>query len=71
MRVWERGSGETFSCGTGACAAVVAARLKGLVDSSATVELLGGELTIEWKGIEFSVFMTGSSFFIFNGNITI
>ena len=51
MRVWERGSGETFSCGTGACAAAVAARLKGLVDSSATVELLGGELTIEWKGI--------------------
>lgn len=71
MRVWERGSGETFSCGTGACAAVVAARLKGLVDSSATVELLGGELTIEWKGIEFSVFMTGSSIFVFNGNITI
>jgi len=71
MRVWERGSGETFSCGTGACAAVVAARLKGLVNSSATVELLGGELTIEWKGIEFSVFMTGSSIFVFNGNITI
>jgi diaminopimelate epimerase len=71
MRVWERGSGETFSCGTGACAAAVAARLKGLVDSSATVELLGGELTIDWKGIGFSVLMTGSSIFVFDGDITI
>ena len=71
MRVWERGSGETFSCGTGACAAAVAAQLKGLVDSSATVELLGGELTIEWKGVGFSVLMTGSSIFVFDGDITI
>ena len=71
MRVWERGSGETFSCGTGACAAAVAARLKGLVNSSATVELLGGELTIEWKGVGFSVLMTGSSIFVFDGDITI
>jgi diaminopimelate epimerase len=71
MRVWERGSGETFSCGTGACAAVVTARLKGLVNSSATVELRGGELTIDWKGIEFSVLMTGSSIFVFDGHITI
>jgi diaminopimelate epimerase len=71
MRVWERGSGETFSCGTGACAAAVAARLKGLVNSSATVELLGGELTIDWKGIGFSVFMKGSSIFVFDGDITI
>jgi diaminopimelate epimerase len=71
MRVWERGSGETFSCGTGACAAAVAARLKGLVNSSATVELLGGELTIDWKSSGFSVFMTGSSIFVFDGDITI
>jgi diaminopimelate epimerase len=71
MRVWERGSGETFSCGTGACAAAVAARLKGLVNSSATVELPGGELTIEWKGVGFSVLMTGSSIFVFDGDITI
>lgn len=71
MRVWERGSGETFSCGTGACAAAVAAHLKGLVNSSATVELLGGELTIEWEGVGFSVLMTGSSIFVFDGDITI
>ena len=71
MRVWERGSGETFSCGTGACAAAVAARLKGLVNSTASVELLGGELTIEWKGIGSSVLMTGSSIFVFDGYITI
>jgi diaminopimelate epimerase len=71
MRVWERGSGETFSCGTGACAAAVAACLKGLVNSKATVELLGGELIIDWKGHGFSVVMTGSSFFTFNGTITI
>jgi diaminopimelate epimerase len=71
MRVWERGSGETFSCGTGACAAAVAARLKGLVDSNATVELPGGELAISWKGYEFPVFMTGSSILVFDGSITI
>ena len=53
MRVWERGSGETFSCGTGACAAAVAANLKGLVDSSCVVHLLGGDLNIEWKGATF------------------
>ncbi|MGO9572089.1 MAG: diaminopimelate epimerase [Desulfomonilaceae bacterium] len=71
MRVWERGSGETFSCGTGACAAAVAAGLKGLVNSRTTVELLGGELTVEWKGIGLPVFMTGSCIFVFDGDITI
>ncbi len=71
MRVWERGSGETFSCGTGACAAAVAAGLKGLVDPTVTVELLGGELTIEWKTAEYPVIMTGSSVIVFNGAITI
>ncbi|MDQ1238239.1 MAG: diaminopimelate epimerase, partial [Thermodesulfobacteriota bacterium] len=48
MRVWERGSGITLSCGTGACASAVAARLKGLVDSPVEVQLLGGRLSIEW-----------------------
>ncbi len=71
MRVWERGSGETFSCGTGACAAAVAACLKGLVNSTATVELLGGELNIEWKDVNFPVFLTGSSILVFDGTITI
>jgi diaminopimelate epimerase len=71
MRVWERGSGETFSCGTGACAAAVAACLKELVNSKATVELLGGELDIDWKGNCFPVFMTGTSLLVFNGAITV
>lgn len=70
MRVWERGCGETFSCGTGACAAAIAANLKGLVNTSATVELLGGELNIDWKGIGFPVIMKGSSILVFNGEIT-
>ncbi|AFM26379.1 diaminopimelate epimerase [Desulfomonile tiedjei] len=71
MRVWERGSGETYSCGTGACAAAVAANLKGLTESSATVELLGGELEIEWKGSSNPVIMTGSAVVVFDGKITI
>ncbi|MGB6067070.1 MAG: diaminopimelate epimerase [Desulfomonilaceae bacterium] len=71
MRVWERGSGETFSCGTGACAAAVAANLKGLVNSTATVELRGGKLDIRWKGIGFPVVMTGTSVLVFEGVITI
>ncbi len=71
MRVWERGSGETFSCGTGACAAAVAAGLKGLVNSTATVQLRGGELIIEWKGLGFTVVMTGNAVSVFEGSITI
>jgi diaminopimelate epimerase len=71
MRVWERGSGETFSCGTGACAAAVAANLKGLVESSSTVELLGGELEVEWKGASNPVIMTGSAVVVFDGRITV
>lgn len=71
MRVWERGSGETFACGTGACASMVAAFLKGLVGGSATVELLGGELQLEWKNIRSSVIMTGESVLVYKGNLTI
>jgi diaminopimelate epimerase len=71
MRVWERGSGETYSCGTGACAAAVAANLKGLTDSSSVVRLLGGDLHIEWKGPTFPVIMTGSTLTVFEGTITI
>ena len=50
MRVWERGVGETQACGSGACAAVVAARLHGLVDDTVTVRLPGGEVTVSWDG---------------------
>ena len=49
MRVWERGSGETFACGTGACATVVACVLNGLTDDKVTVKLLGGDLFIEYN----------------------
>jgi diaminopimelate epimerase len=71
MRVWERGSGETYSCGTGACGSAVIARLKGLVDAASTVELLGGDLKIGWEGPESSVIMTGTANTAFKGSINI
>ncbi|MFH1116200.1 MAG: diaminopimelate epimerase [Pseudomonadota bacterium] len=71
MRVWERGSGETFACGTGACAAAVAARLKGMADPESTVHLKGGDLLIDWKTPESSVFMTGPAVRVYKGTITI
>lgn len=71
MRVWERGSGETFACGTGACAAAVVTRLKGLTDSPVRVQLLGGDLTIEWNGQNADVFMTGPASWVYDGTITI
>lgn len=70
MRVFERGSGETFACGTGSCATVVAAILNGLVDNDVTVHLLGGDLQISWSGNENdSVFMTGPATTVFTGEI--
>jgi len=71
MRVWERGSGETFSCGTGACAAAVAANLKGLTDRAVAVELLGGRLEIELNNVNNKVIMSGSSKKVFDGSLTI
>ncbi len=71
MRVWERGSGETLACGTGACAAMVAAALKDRVDRSAAVQLLGGSLEIEWKGSIYPVVMTGEANVTYIGSITI
>lgn len=71
MRVLERGSGETYSCATGACAVAVAAVLKGLAENSVTVELLGGDLDIEWKNHNSSVFMVGPAAMSFKGTITL
>ena len=72
MRVWERGSGETLACGTGACAALVAAVLTGRSDRRATVELRGGNLEIEWResGPQANhVFMTGEAVEVFRGEL--
>jgi diaminopimelate epimerase len=66
MRVWERGSGETMACGTGASAAAVAASISGLTDKRVNVTLLGGELVIEWKD-DNHVYMTGQAVEVFEG----
>ena len=72
LRVYERGSGETLACGTGACAAVVVGQLQGLLDHSVKVSLTGGDLSIYWAGEENSpVMMTGPTATVFTGNITI
>ena len=68
MRVWERGSGETMACGTGACATAVAAMLKGRTPQrTATVHLLGGDLIIEWNPDNNRVYMTGPAALVFEG----
>ncbi|HOH55922.1 MAG TPA: diaminopimelate epimerase [Paludibacteraceae bacterium] len=69
MRVWERGSGETMACGTGACASVVAGVLNELVSRKATVELLGGNLEIEWNENDDHVYLTGPAETVFEGEI--
>ena len=69
MRVWERGSGETFACGTGSCACVVAGVLNGLTDRKVTVSLLGGDLDIEWNAENNRVYMTGPAVTVFEGEI--
>lgn len=68
MRVWERGSGETMACGTGACATAVAAMLKGRTPQrTATVHLRGGDLIIEWNSDNNRVYMTGPAALVFEG----
>ena len=67
MRVWERGAGITLACGTGACATLVAASLNGLTDNSATVELPGGPLMIEWNRDTNKIYMTGPAEMVFEG----
>ena len=68
LRVWERGSGETMACGTGACAAVVVGIEQGLLDSPVEVSLRGGTLDIEWPGQGAAVFMTGPVEYVFEGS---
>jgi diaminopimelate epimerase len=69
LRVYERGVGETRACGSGACAAVVAGRLQGLLDEKVTVHLTGGDLEIAWAGESQAVMMTGPATTVFEGSI--
>jgi len=69
MRVWERGAGITLACGTGACAALVAAVLTGRSDRTATVELPGGCLEIEWSEADGRIYMTGPADRVFTGKL--
>lgn len=69
MRVWERGSGETWACGTGACAVAVACILNGWTEDTVTVKLRGGDLKIAWDQEQNTVFMTGPATVVFDGEI--
>ena len=67
MRVWERGSGETLACGTGACASAFATMKKGACDTSVRVHLLGGDLDISLENDE--IYMRGRAEYVFTGEI--
>ncbi|WP_442110727.1 diaminopimelate epimerase [Pseudomonas sp. NUPR-001] len=69
LRVWERGAGETQACGTGACAAAVAAISQGWMDSPLLIDLPGGRLSIEWEGPGKPVLMTGPAVRVFEGQV--
>jgi len=69
LRVFERGAGETLACGTGACAAVVAGRQRGLLDATVNVSLRGGTLRIAWAGEGEPVWMAGPALTVFEGTI--
>ena len=69
MRVWERGSGETFACGTGACATTVACILNGFIEDEVTVKLLGGDLNIKWNKEDNHIYMTGPATTVFEGEL--
>lgn len=71
MRVWERGSGETLACGTGACASVCACILNGFTEDEVLVHLLGGDLTIRYDREKEHIFMTGPAVTVFEGEIAI
>ena len=69
MRVWERGSGETLACGTGACASVVACVLNGFTEDEVLVHLLGGDLKVKYDREKNTVFMTGPAVLVCTGEI--
>jgi diaminopimelate epimerase len=69
LRVWERGAGETLSCGTGACAAAVAGIARGMLDSPVQVETRGGTLTVAWAGGDNAVAMKGPATAVFEGSV--
>ena len=71
LRVFERGVGETSACGSGACAAVVAGRLQGLIDENVEVELRGGNLRLSWAGDNASIKMTGPACRVYEGRLQI
>jgi diaminopimelate epimerase len=71
LRVYERGAGETQACGTGACAAVVAGNLQGLLENRVEVTLRGGSLNIQWDGVNAPVLMTGPAVTVFDGQISL
>jgi diaminopimelate epimerase len=71
QRTWERGSGETLACGSGACAVAVVSMLRGLVERSVAIELRGGELEIDWENDASPVFMTGPAAEVFSGEFPI
>ena len=71
MRVWERGSGETFACGTGACATAFACILNGKTEDTVLVHLVGGDLLIEYDRETNHIFMTGPATEVFSGEIFI
>lgn len=71
MRVWERGTGETFCCGTGCCATVVACILNGYTNRTVNVNVLGGQLKIEWNEADNHVYMTGPAETVFEGSVEV
>ena len=71
LRVFERGVGETRACGSGACAAVVAGRLRGLLDEQVDVELQGGNLKVSWAGDDASIMMTGPTCRVYEGRLQV
>ena len=71
MRVWERGSGETLACGTGACAVAVASVLNGFTDRDVRVKLRGGDLQIKWDDDDNHVYMTGPATTVYEGDVEI